>query len=316
MKPEPENSEDWRMGETSKRIASAAVLVVLYLFMIFYADFYYLQSYLILLLGGIIGIKEFYNLADRGDEGRPFRGTGTFFMFVILTFYYFRFIGSQNKFEPPLFFLQYIQYFVPPFDPVPVAFLLLFIIIFTLQITRRPLDGAIFSVSSTFLGVFYIAVPLGHLLLLLGMGQGIYYIILVSTITFLTDAGAYFGGRWFGRHPAGLAISPKKTWEGYATGIVTAIGSVFIFNMIWENSTGTRSAISGLEVLLISVIISLVSVIGDLLESAMKRDAKIKDSGSLIPGHGGVLDLADALLITIPVLYYYLQIKGNLGFQV
>ncbi|WP_016752824.1 phosphatidate cytidylyltransferase [Leptospira kirschneri] len=301
------------MGETSKRLASAAVLILFYLFMIFYPGFYYLQTYLILLFGGAIGIKEFYNLSDRGEDGRPFRGTGVFFMLLILSFYYFRFLGSQNQFEAPLFFLQNIKYFIPPFDPVPVAFLLLFIVTFTLQITRRPLDGAIFSVSSTFLGVFYVAVPLGHFLLLLGMAQGIYYIVFVSVVTFLTDAGAYFGGRWFGRHPAGLAISPKKTWEGYVTGIFTAIGSVFIFNIIWEYSTGTLAAVRGLEVFLISAILSFVSVIGDLLESAMKRDAKIKDSGSLIPGHGGILDLADALLITIPVLYYYLQIKGNLG---
>lgn len=301
------------MGETSKRLASAAVLILFYLFMIFYPGFYYLQTYLILLLGGAIGIKEFYNLSDRGEDGRPFRGTGVFFMLLVISFYYFRFLGSQNQFEAPLFFLQNIKYFIPPFDPVPVAFLLLFIVTFTLQITRRPLDGAIFSVSSTFLGVFYVAVPLGHFLLLLGMAQGIYYIVFVSVVTFLTDAGAYFGGRWFGRHPAGLAISPKKTWEGYVTGIFTAIGSVFIFNIIWEYSTGTLAAVRGLEVFLISAILSFVSVIGDLLESAMKRDAKIKDSGSLIPGHGGILDLADALLITIPILYYYLQIKGNLG---
>ncbi|UOG38651.1 phosphatidate cytidylyltransferase [Leptospira noguchii] len=301
------------MGETSKRLASAAVLIVFYLFMIFYPGFYYLQTYLILLLGGAIGIKEFYNLSDRGEEGRPFRGTGSFFMLLVISFYYFRFLGSQNQFEAPLFFLQNIKYFIPPFDPVPVAFLLLFIVTFTLQITKRPLDGAIFSVSSTFLGVFYVAVPLGHFLLLLGMAQGIYYIVFVSVVTFLTDAGAYFGGRWFGSHPAGLAISPKKTWEGYVTGIFTAIGSVFIFNIIWEYSTGTSAAVKGLEVFLISAILSFVSVIGDLLESAMKRDAKIKDSGSLIPGHGGILDLADALLITIPILYYYLQIKGNLG---
>ncbi|UOG49553.1 phosphatidate cytidylyltransferase [Leptospira noguchii] len=301
------------MGETSKRLASAAVLILFYLFMIFYPGFYYLQTYLILLLGGAIGIKEFYNLSDRGEEGRPFRGTGSFFMLLVISFYYFRFLGSQNQFEAPLFFLQNIKYFIPPFDPVPVLFLLLFIVTFTLQITRRPLDGAIFSVSSTFLGVFYVAVPLGHFLLLLGMAQGIYYIVFVSVVTFLTDAGAYFGGRWFGSHPAGLAISPKKTWEGYVTGIFTAIGSVFIFNIIWEYSTGTSAAVKGLEVFLISAILSFVSVIGDLLESAMKRDAKIKDSGSLIPGHGGILDLADALLITIPVLYYYLQIKGNLG---
>ncbi len=180
------------MGETSKRIASAAALMVFYLFMIFYADFYYLQTYLILLLGGIVGIREFYNLSDRGEDGKPFRGTGIFFVFVILTFYYFRFIGSQNKFEAPLFFQKYIQYFIPPFDPVPVAFLFLFIVTFALQITRRPLDGAIFSVSSTFLGVFYISVPLGHLLLLLGMKQGIYYIVFVSVVHFLNRRRSVF----------------------------------------------------------------------------------------------------------------------------
>lgn len=97
------------MGETSKRLASAAVLILFYLFMIFYPGFYYLQTYLILLLGGAIGIKEFYNLSDRGEEGRPFRGTGVFFMLLVISFYYFRFLGSQNQFEAPLFFCKILS---------------------------------------------------------------------------------------------------------------------------------------------------------------------------------------------------------------
>ncbi|EQA46881.1 phosphatidate cytidylyltransferase [Leptospira broomii serovar Hurstbridge str. 5399] len=304
------------MGETPKRILSAAVLVVLYLFMIFYRDFYYLQTLILLGVGGVIGLTEFYRLSDRQQDGRPFKGTGIFFFLVILLLYYFRFVAAQNKFEAPMVFQRNFKFFVPPFDAVILAFILLFITSFVLQILRRPLDGAIFSVSSTVLGVFYAAVPLGHLLLLLGMNDGIYYIFLVSVATFLTDVGGYFGGRWFGRNPAGLAISPKKTWEGYVSGIIIAALSVFLLNFIWEKNTGVATPVGGAEVLLISLILSIVGVIGDLLESAMKRDAKVKDSGNLIPGHGGILDRADALLLTVPMLYFYLQIKGALGFPV
>ncbi|TGK10053.1 phosphatidate cytidylyltransferase [Leptospira fletcheri] len=304
------------MSETPKRILSAAVLVVVYLFMIFYRDFYYLQTLFILAIAGVIGLTEFYRLSDRGQDGRPFKGTGIFFFLLILLLFYFRFMAAQNKFEVPSFFQRNFKFFVPPFDAVTFSFILLFLCSFTLQILRRPLDGAIFSVSSTVLGVFYASIPLGHLLLLLGMNEGIYYIFLVSVATFLTDVGGYFGGRWFGRNPAGLAISPKKTWEGYASGIVVAAGSVFLLNFLWEKNTGNSPPIGGAEVLLVSLILSVVGVVGDLLESAMKRDAKVKDSGNLIPGHGGVLDRADALLLTVPMLYFYLQIKGALGFPV
>ncbi|TGK05241.1 phosphatidate cytidylyltransferase [Leptospira langatensis] len=304
------------MGETTKRILSAAVLVAGYLFMIFYRDFYYLQTLILLAIAGVIGLTEFYRLADRGQDGKPFKGTGIFFFLIILLLYYFRFVASQNKFEQPLLFQQYLRVFVPPFDAVTFAFVLLFIASFVLQILRRPLDGAIFSVSSTVLGVVYASLPLGHLLLLLGMNEGIYYVFLVSVATFLTDVGGYFGGRWFGRNPAGLAISPKKTWEGYVSGIIVAILSVFLLNYLWERSTGVRPLVGGAEVFLVTLILSIVGVIGDLLESAMKRDAKVKDSGNLIPGHGGVLDRADALLLTVPILYFYLQIKAALGFPV
>ncbi|MEI1280299.1 phosphatidate cytidylyltransferase [Leptospira venezuelensis] len=304
------------MGETTKRILSAAVLVALYLFMIFYRDFYYLQTLIILLVAGVIGLTEFYRLSDRGQDGRPFKGTGIFFFIIILLIYYFRFVASQNKFEPPIFFQRHIKLFVPSFDAVTFSFVLLFLFSFLLQILRRPLDGAIFSVSSTILGVVYAALPLGHLFLLLGMNQGIYYVFLVSVATFMTDVGGYFGGRWFGRNPAGLAISPKKTWEGYVSGIIVAIGSVFLLNILWERSTGVAPLVSGAEVFLTSLILSFVGIIGDLLESAMKRDAKVKDSGNLIPGHGGILDRADALLLTVPILYFYLQIKVALGFPV
>jgi phosphatidate cytidylyltransferase len=151
----------------------------------------------------------------------------------------------------------------------------------------------------------------------LGLPYGDYYIFLVCTITFISDAGAYFGGRWFGKNPAGLKVSPKKTWEGYIMGNVTAVLSVQLLNYLWVLFTKDPNFPMGfIESIILSTVISLVSVIGDLAESALKRDAKIKDSASIIPGHGGMLDLADALLFTIPTIYYYLKFKEVLGFPV
>jgi phosphatidate cytidylyltransferase len=164
--------------------------------------------------------------------------------------------------------------------------------------------------------VIYLAIPLGHFLKLLGLQNGVYYIYIVCGLTMITDAGAYFGGRLFGRHPAGLKISPKKTIEGYVTGIVTSILYCLIINAIWTYSLGKTPAFGTIETIVFGFIFSVISVAGDLSESAMKRDAHTKDSAGTIPGHGGVLDLADALLFTIPMCYVYLVLKEMAGFAI
>jgi phosphatidate cytidylyltransferase len=305
------------MGETTKRILSAIVLVVLFLIAFLYSGFYYLDLLVFGLIIIFFGLREFYDFSHR-EESQAFRGIGYFFSYIIFIVFYFQFIGMQKHIQPPEWVLHISKILnADGFSPVLALITLLTITSFLLQIIKRPLDGAMMSVASTVLATVYVAIPLGYFLLLLGLPYGDYYIFLVCTITFISDAGAYFGGRWFGKNPAGLKVSPKKTWEGYIMGNVTAVLSVQLLNYLWVLFTKDPNFPMGfIESIILSTVISLVSVIGDLAESALKRDAKIKDSASIIPGHGGMLDLADALLFTIPTIYYYLKFKEVLGFPV
>ncbi|BDA77859.1 CDP-diglyceride synthetase [Leptospira kobayashii] len=303
------------MSETTLRILSAAGLVAAYVTMIFHSGWYYLEF---LLFGSAVvffGLRELYAFCTREDS-KPFFGTGLFFSLLILLVYYFQFLGLQYNVSPPAWTVEISKHLRESFHPVPFLIIALSITVWILQIFKRPLDGALFSASATIFGAVYLALPIGHFLLLLAFPFGAYYIFLVSTITFISDAGAYFGGRWFGKHPAGLKISPKKTWEGYVVGNITAVLSVLLLNFLWEHFSGVKLPVTTLESVLLAFFVSILSVMGDLAESAMKRDAKIKDSSALIPGHGGLLDLADALLFTVPAVYYYFQFKGILGFPV
>lgn len=303
------------MSETTLRILSSIALVAVYIFMIFHSAWYYVEFYLFGSAIIFLGIKELYAFCKREDS-KPFVGTGIFFSLLIFTVYYIQFLGLQFNVTPPSYVLELSKILREGFHPVSFLLIVLLIVIWILQIIKRPLDGALFSASATMLGPLYLALPVGHFLLLLAFPFGEYYIFLVSTITFISDAGAYFGGRWFGKHSAGLKISPKKTWEGYITGNLSAILSVLLLNYLWEHFSGLKLPMGMLESVCLAFVVSIISVMGDLAESAMKRDAKIKDSSQLIPGHGGLLDLADALLFTVPVVYYYILFKGFLGFSV
>ncbi|MDF3818916.1 CDP-archaeol synthase [Leptospira sp. 96542] len=303
------------MSETTLRILSSIALVAVYVFMIFHSEWYYIEFYLFGVGLIFFGVKELYAFCKREDS-KPFLGTGLFFSILIFTVYYIQFLGLQFNVTPPTAISELSKILRESFHPIPFLLVLLLITVWVLQIFKRPLDGALFSASATMLGPLYLAIPVGHFLLLLAFPFGAYYIFLVSTITFLSDAGAYFGGRWFGKHSAGLKISPKKTWEGYITGNISAVLSVLLLNFLWEHFSGVKVPLGILESVILAFVVSIISVMGDLAESAMKRDAKIKDSSQLIPGHGGLLDLADAMLFTVPVVYYYLVIKGIFGYSV
>jgi phosphatidate cytidylyltransferase len=305
------------MKETIMRILSAAILLPIFIFSFQYSAFlYYIPLFLLGLTVIYLGLIEFYKLSDRGDEGRPFRTTGFILALIIFTIYYFNLLLRQNQIEVPYWLANSGRFLKADYELVVLAVFLVTFFSFVWQILHRPLDGAIFSVSTTILGVIYLAIPLGHFLKLLSLPFGIYYIYIVCGLTMITDAGAYFGGRLFGRHPAGLKISPKKTIEGYVTGIITAIIYCLIINAVWIHMLGKTPAFGTIETILFGFVFSIISVAGDLSESAMKRDAHTKDSAGTIPGHGGVLDLADALLFTIPTAYVYLVFKEMAGFSI
>ena len=153
------------------------------------------------------------------------------------------------------------------------------------------------SVAGTLLGVYCIglAVTHGELLRQLPHGDGVVIDVLVGT--FVGDTGAYIGGRMFGRRPLAPQISPNKTWEGLFCGMLAAIVSVFAAGLFQAWLTQSAALYLGLAV-------AILGPIGDLFESAIKRDAGTKDTGSLFGPHGGVLDRADAALFTVVAGYY------------
>lgn len=121
----------------------------------------------------------------------------------------------------------------------------------------------------------------------------------IFILTWTSDTFAYFGGRAFGKNKLFERISPKKTWEGAISGTVACIGAGFLLDAIWELDFGFWQ---------LSIMIAVLTPIGDLVESMMKRSLEIKDSGGILPGHGGVLDRFDGPLISVPILFAYFYI--------
>jgi phosphatidate cytidylyltransferase len=158
----------------------------------------------------------------------------------------------------------------------------------------RPSVG---GMAVTLLGIYWIGFALAHAVLLRGLPHGLGIVIDVLVGTFLGDTGAYLGGRLFGRRPLAPQISPNKTIEGLAIGMVCALLGVWFAGRYQDWLPGSHALVLGVGV-------ALVAPIGDLFESFVKREARTKDSGSLFGAHGGALDRLDAVLFAAVVGYY------------
>jgi phosphatidate cytidylyltransferase len=154
------------------------------------------------------------------------------------------------------------------------------------------------SVGVTLLGVVWVAVGLAHALLLRDLDEhGVLAIYTVILAVWAGDAGAYFFGLLFGRHKLAPTVSPGKTWEGLAAGTVATIAVTFV--ALYKQGFLTIP-----ESLALGAVVAVAAPLGDLFESAIKRDADVKDSGRLLGGHGGILDRIDALLFAWVAAYY------------
>lgn len=139
-----------------------------------------------------------------------------------------------------------------------------------------------------------------------GAGLGHWEVLLLVFLIWAADTGAYVVGSRFGRHRLWQAVSPKKSWEGLAGAVIFAVGvGVLLSRTPWFALSTALAAQLGL-------VAAVLAALGDLFESRWKRVAGVKDSGTLIPGHGGVLDRFDSLFFTAPLFYYYLhQLAGR-----
>ncbi|MBF0395934.1 MAG: phosphatidate cytidylyltransferase [Desulfobacterales bacterium] len=156
-------------------------------------------------------------------------------------------------------------------------------------------------VAKQILGICYIPLLISYMVLLRNGEDGIQWISFLFTIVFMGDVGAYYAGSYLGRHKLCPAVSPGKTIEGSIGGLLANIivGSVFKY-YFFPNT-------SWIIDIIFFIIIGAISQTGDLFESQLKRVSKIKDSGNILPGHGGILDRIDALLFACPVVYYFKQ---------
>ncbi|MFC2008756.1 phosphatidate cytidylyltransferase [Chloroflexota bacterium] len=166
--------------------------------------------------------------------------------------------------------------------------------------TRRTFTEWAWTVG----GALYVGWLFGHWGLLYALEDGLSLVMFGMLTTFAYDTGAYFAGRAFGQHKMAPKISAGKTWEGGVGGLLVAVGCAIAIRAIAIGITGGFPFSLGATILA-GVLVPVAAQLGDLVESALKRSADVKDAGSLLPGHGGMLDRFDSLLFTGTMLYFY-----------
>jgi len=183
---------------------------------------------------------------------------------------------------------------------VMLALLLALPLTFMLGVLMPQRERITASIAVTMLMVVWIGLGVAHAALLRGLDHGGALVLIVLLGTFFGDTFAYFGGRLLGRRKLAPTISPNKTWEGLACGIV--VGTLFVW--YWAQTYSDDGWISGTDGLLLGLAVTIAAPIGDLFESLIKRDMGTKDTGTLFGAHGGALDRVDAALFALVASYY------------
>jgi phosphatidate cytidylyltransferase len=166
---------------------------------------------------------------------------------------------------------------------------------------RRQIEGVLTGWVWTIAGILYVGWLLSHLVALRGLDNGQNWVFFVLYVTWVSDSAAFLIGRRFGRHKLAPHISPGKTWEGTIAGL----GGAILMSILFFMPTYYQLPLTNWQVILLGILVSIFGQVGDLVESLLKRNMGVKDSGRLMPGHGGVLDRIDSLIFAGIVVYYY-----------
>lgn len=283
-----------------KRLGSSMVLWAILLLVLIYLG--NLASWALTLLISSIALAEFYDiLAQRGMKTFKFGGL----------------LGGAVLLSGSWWHGQYEPRFLATFQMLTLVCFVIGVFIRQLPQDKNP--EAIETIAYTLLGLMYIPFLISFIPQInylypketYGTGNiGMLFVFYVVAVTKCCDIGAYLVGRTMGRHKMTVRISPNKTWEGAFGGIVFSLITSYALFQLW-GSAWSQVGFTKVHAIITGLLLGTVAIIGDLAESLIKREANIHDSGGVLPGIGGALDLIDSLLFTGPAMYAYLALVIN-----
>lgn len=289
-----------------KRIATAVVLVPIVLALILRAPVPVLAA--VAAIVALLTVHEFLQLTQAYGV-KPMRWPTYVFVAIFFTLLAFNFGNDKPLLSTAIFvYCLGLAAAIAPFYALTIA------------MRRVDLPSGYPAAAASVFAFTYIALPLGMLVQLRQQWAGAFYLLYLLLVVWAGDIFAYFVGKAIGRHLMSPRISPKKTWEGAAASLVA---SVIVGWLLFAHaqqismallSVGLIQRAEGLygaeipamgTVVVLTIVLNIAAQLGDLVESLIKRGAGVKDSGAILPGHGGMLDRVDALLFAAPLLWFY-----------
>jgi phosphatidate cytidylyltransferase len=277
------------------RLGSSLALWTTALFIIFSG--YEVGFFLLIASIGLVGLWEFYSMLD--NKRLPnFKMIGMFCGLVFLSgsFYYFSKVGPAHCYD---FEMSVLLFFM--------------LVVFGRQMFQKTRDiSPLETMAYTLFGLLYVLWLFNFITKIVyvvphlpGRVTGHFYVLYLIVITKFSDMGAYLTGSVIGKHPLVPHISPKKTWEGFFGALFfSLLGSYAMLALMPQK----LSLINYWHGTVLGLLLGFAAIIGDLAESIVKRSCDVKDSGKMLPGIGGALDLIDSLLFTAPLLFFYMRL--------
>lgn len=269
------------MSNTSIRVLVSVIAIPILLLLAYIGSWYFT---LLVLVISVLSFYEFVNIAKL-KQATVNLLWGIIGIAAVL-------LNKYNKFVEDQF----------------IIILFWFLILILIELFRNK-GSALLNIGLTSLGFLFFSISgfsiIGIREIFITLGSeytnGAFLIFSILGTIWICDSAAFFGGTKFGKHKLFPRVSPNKSWEGAVFGFLASIVSMILFRILFLEFISLQSAI------IIGLIIGIIGQIGDLIESLFKRDAGLKDSSNLIPGHGGVFDRFDSLFFAAPFIYFYLK---------
>ena len=298
------------MTETIKRLIAGVILAIVYIFVITIDNYYFIYKvflFIFIFTATLIGIKEVHKCCETSLKIKLNYIQDILIATVTLGWVY---IYSLKQYQKN-FNITYNEVIQSILDNCSTSFesLLIIFYIFILfgfaarNVFRNPLPNVFIPFSISCFILLYFVIPMSHIFLISAIPNGLFYIWMICWSIIMVDTAAYFCGKLLGKHKIGFALSPNKTYEGYIGGF---IGQVILTYMIYFILSYFMSVpkMSMLQIFMFCVVMYIVAIWGDLAGSLIKRNIGVKDFGTSIAGHGGIIDLLDALMLGVPAFYY------------